>query len=66
MMLRCPRCDATLTYERSYLGGVRKLAEQWDEFTCPSGCGRLEYRHRTRSLRRAVHHSCTDPAGVTD
>lgn len=53
-MLRCPRCDTALVYERSYLGGVRKLAEQWDEFTCPSGCGQLEYRHRTRSLRRAA------------
>jgi CheY-like chemotaxis protein len=49
--LRCPRCDGTLTYECSHVGGVSdRYAEQWDDFTC-STCGAFEYRHRTRRLR---------------
>ena len=49
--LRCPKCDCALIYERSHLGGVsNRLAEQWDDYTCPA-CGTFEYRHRTRKLR---------------
>jgi CheY-like chemotaxis protein len=49
--LRCPSCDGTLTYDRSYIGGVsQRHPEQWDEYSCPT-CGTFEYRHRTRKLR---------------
>lgn len=51
-LLRCPRCDGSLRYERSYVGGVRTSPEQWDHFICPSGCGGFEYRQRTRHTRR--------------
>jgi CheY-like chemotaxis protein len=51
--LVCPSCDQSLTYELSYVGGVsREQAEQWDQYVCPSGCGIVEYRHRTRKIRR--------------
>jgi CheY-like chemotaxis protein len=51
--LRCPSCDHTLTYEVSHVGGVNSLhREQWDYFSCPSGCGTVQYRHGTRSVRR--------------
>lgn len=50
--LRCPRCDQSLRYEKSYVGGVSaKHCEQWDGYVCPSGCGRFQYRQRTRKLR---------------
>jgi CheY-like chemotaxis protein len=50
--LVCPSCDRPLVFVHSYLGGVSvKHPEQWDDFDCPS-CGRFEYRHRTRKLRR--------------
>lgn len=50
--LMCPSCDRPLVYERSHIGGVNsKHREQWDDFDCPS-CGKFEYRHRTRKLRR--------------
>jgi DNA-binding response OmpR family regulator len=50
--LRCPRCDQALTYQASQIGGVNeRWAEQWDRYTCPSGCGAFQYRHRTRRLR---------------
>ena len=50
--LKCPACDRPLLYEQSHIGGVSsKHSEQWDDFTCPS-CGKFEYRHRTRKLRR--------------
>lgn len=51
--LTCPSCDAALTYEQSHVGGVNeRAAEQWDLFVCPIGCGRFEYRQRTRRVRR--------------
>jgi CheY-like chemotaxis protein len=51
---RCPACDSTLAYETSEIGGVSaKNPEQWDYFSCPCGCGRFQYRHRTRTVRRA-------------
>jgi CheY-like chemotaxis protein len=51
--LVCPSCDQPLTYQHSYVGGVSsRHAEQWDQYLCPSGCGAVEYRHRTRKLRR--------------
>jgi len=50
--LMCPSCDRPLVYEQSHIGGVSaKHPEQWDDFNCPS-CGKFEYRHRTRKLRR--------------
>lgn len=50
--LMCPSCERPLVYEQSHIGGVSaKYPEQWDVFTCPS-CGKFEYRHRTRKLRR--------------
>ena len=52
--LLCPRCDQSLTYEKSHVGGVSaKHSEQWDSYVCPSGCGRFQYRQRTRKLREA-------------
>jgi len=51
--LRCPSCDAMLSYEQSYIGGVSERAvEQWDYFAC-ARCGPFQYRHRTRKLKRA-------------
>lgn len=51
--LRCPRCDRSLAYVHSHVGGVNaKYPEQWDHFDCPTGCGSFDYRHRTRQLRR--------------
>jgi len=51
--LRCPTCDRQLVYLHSHVGGVTaKNPEQWDHFECASGCGRFDYRHRTRQLRR--------------
>jgi CheY-like chemotaxis protein len=50
--LHCPSCDKILSYEHSYVGGVSvRHAEQWDYFECPAGCGRFEYRQRTRNIR---------------
>jgi CheY-like chemotaxis protein len=52
--LRCPSCDRILTYDNSHVGGISaKFPEQWDYYTCASGCGRYQYRHRTRKLRLA-------------
>jgi CheY-like chemotaxis protein len=51
--LPCPRCDRSLYYLRSHIGGVNaSFPEQWDHFECPAGCGLFEYRHRTRKLSR--------------
>jgi CheY-like chemotaxis protein len=51
--LVCPACDCLLTFERSYVGGVRpEQPEQWDYFTCATGCGTFQYRVRTRTLRK--------------
>jgi len=50
--LRCRLCDQPLQYCRSFVGGVNaRHQEQWDEYSCPSGCASFEYRHRTRSVR---------------
>jgi hypothetical protein len=50
--LVCPSCDRALAYQHSFTGGVgRGLIEQWDYFKCAGGCGTLQYRHRTRTLR---------------
>ena len=50
--LRCPSCDNPLNYEMSHVGGVSaRLPEQWDYYLCPHGCGRFQYRPRTRKLR---------------
>jgi CheY-like chemotaxis protein len=52
--LLCPRCDHPLMYEKSHVGGVSaRHSEQWDSYECPSGCGRFQYRQRTRKLREA-------------
>ena len=49
--LRCPRCDASLTYQHSHIGGVNAQAsEQWDYFNCRQ-CGTYQYRHRTRKMK---------------
>jgi CheY-like chemotaxis protein len=52
---RCPICDRYLEYEKSYVGGVNvNNLEQWDYYVC-AGCGtKLQYRHRTRKLRRVI------------
>jgi two-component system, cell cycle response regulator DivK len=51
----CPTCDRPLLYEHSYIGGVSpRHPEQWDRFTCQTRCGRFEYRHRTRQVRRVA------------
>jgi CheY-like chemotaxis protein len=50
--LRCRLCDEPLAYCRSFVGGVNaRRREQWDEYSCPSGCATFEYRHRSRSVR---------------
>lgn len=50
--LRCRQCDEPLQYCRSFVGGVSaRHQEQWDEYSCPSGCATFEYRHRTRTVR---------------
>jgi hypothetical protein len=52
--LVCPSCDLPLRYLRSHVGGVSaRHPEQWDYFECAGGCGRFQYRERTRKLRRA-------------
>jgi hypothetical protein len=51
--LVCPGCDQPLTYQHSHVGGVsERHREQWDYFECLNGCGRFQYRQRTRKLRR--------------
>jgi DNA-binding response OmpR family regulator len=50
--LHCPTCDGALKYERTIFSGVNPV-ERWDLYTC-RGCGPLEYRHRTRHLRRTT------------
>lgn len=52
--VHCPECLRELVYTRSHMGGVNaRLAEQWDYFRCPAGCGEFQFRHRTGKLRRA-------------
>jgi RNase P subunit RPR2 len=49
--LKCTECDASLTYEHSFVGGVSdRHREQWDYYRCDR-CGAFQYRHRTRKLR---------------
>jgi DNA-binding response OmpR family regulator len=51
--LVCPSCDQPLRYLRSHIGGVSaRQPEQWDYFECIGGCGELQYRERTRKLRK--------------
>jgi two-component system chemotaxis response regulator CheY len=51
-IVQCPMCDRRLGYVSSEVGGVsHTFAEQWDYYACPRGCGRYQYRHRTRKLR---------------
>jgi CheY-like chemotaxis protein len=53
--LRCTLCDAVLEYDSSHVGGVNKRnPEQWDYYVCGSGCGRFQYRQRTRQCRRVA------------
>jgi len=50
--LVCPACDWPLRYTKSHIGGVSaRNAEQWDYFECARGCGRFQYRQRTRKVR---------------
>ena len=50
--LVCPACDWPLGYTKSHIGGVsERNAEQWDYFECARGCGRFQYRQRTRKVR---------------
>jgi hypothetical protein len=51
--LQCPKCQGSLTYQHSHIGGVSsRHAEQWDRYACPACGGWFEYRQRTRKLRR--------------
>jgi len=53
--LKCPRCDQTLLYTVSNIGGVSsRRAEQWDYLVCTLCSSRYQYRHRTRKLRLAM------------
>jgi len=50
--MHCPSCDRSLQYESSQIGGVNAVEpEQWDYYVCRQGCGRYQYRPRTRKLR---------------
>lgn len=52
-MVQCPDCHRTLTYSHSHSSGPSLTrTEQWDYFTCTSGCGTFQYRQRTRKIRR--------------
>jgi two-component system, cell cycle response regulator DivK len=51
--LICPVCERPLAYSRSHVGGVsERHREQWDYYECANGCGRFQYRARTRKLKR--------------
>jgi two-component system cell cycle response regulator DivK len=51
--LLCPDCARLLTYVETEYGGVSaRHAERWDQLVCQTGCGRFEYRFRTKALRR--------------
>jgi CheY-like chemotaxis protein len=53
--LMCPVCENMLKYDRSFVGGVNgRQPEQWDYFECSYGCGRFQYRHRTRKIRKTA------------
>lgn len=50
--LTCPSCERPLTYQFSRIGGVsERFPEQWDFLACGT-CGSVEYRPRTRKMRR--------------
>jgi len=50
--MHCPSCARSLQYESSQIGGVNAIdPEQWDYYVCAQGCGRFQYRPRTRKLR---------------
>lgn len=48
----CPDCAAVLAYVRAHATHVGRRTERWILYECPAGCGRFEYRQRTRKLRR--------------
>jgi DNA-binding response OmpR family regulator len=51
--LMCPECDQWLRHQRTHIGGASaKQSEQWDYYECSRGCGKYQYRPRTRRLRR--------------
>jgi len=51
--LMCPSCDRSLSYDHSHVGGVsERHREQWDYYSCPTCGATLQYRQRTRKLRR--------------
>jgi CheY-like chemotaxis protein len=50
--IRCPHCDRQLVHTSTHVGGLRH-DEQWDYFRCWNCSGTFQYRHRTRTLRRA-------------
>ena len=49
--LLCPVCDRPLIYRHTVIHGLNPV-ERWDQFDC-RWCGPFDYRHRTRTLRRA-------------
>jgi CheY-like chemotaxis protein len=54
-VLACPICRGSLTYDLSHIGAstsARRRPEQWDYYSCATGCGRFQYRHRTGGVRR--------------
>jgi len=51
--LVCPQCDGPLNYDHSHIGGVSvRHTEQWDYYSCQTGCGTFQYRQRTRKIRK--------------
>ena len=48
----CPECGAVLLYARAHSSHVGRRTEQWILYDCPAGCGRFEFRQRTRKLRK--------------
>lgn len=48
----CPACGAPLAYTHAHATRVGRRSEQWLHFMCPQGCGRFEYRERTKKLRQ--------------
>src|SRR5262249_26695762 len=52
-LLLCPICNQPMMFVTSHIGGVNaNHSEQWDDFECAKGCGKFEFRHRTRKIRR--------------
>jgi len=48
----CPECSVPLSYVRAHATHVGRRTERWVVYECPTGCGRFEYRQRTRKLRK--------------